>query len=57
MVKTILNNKNIEYRYNLINDYNEEDRNDFMNMAKKAGQMSFPIIIKNKKIITLQEID
>ncbi len=53
--KNILDVKGIEYKYLLITDYPDENQNKFMEMAEKANQMSFPLIIKNDKIITLQE--
>jgi len=56
MVKNILNNKNIEYDYKLINSLSDEDKNKYINMAQCIGQMSFPLIIKDEKIITLQEV-
>jgi glutaredoxin len=56
MVQGVLNNKSIEYQYKKIEDINEEDKNVYLHMAKEAKQSSFPIIIKDNKVITLQEV-
>ena len=56
MVKQILDNKSIEYKYSLLEDFSEEEQNDLINKAKNTGNMQFPLIIKDNKIITLQEV-
>lgn len=55
-VKNILNNKNIEYEYRYISEYSEENKEKVLAMAKEAQQTSFPLIIKDERIITLQEV-
>ncbi|MDN5317855.1 MAG: Glutaredoxin [Thermoanaerobacterium sp.] len=55
-VKTILDNKNIKYEYKDISDFTKEEQDLFFDMANKEKQKSFPLIIKDNKIITLQEV-
>lgn len=56
MVKEILNNKNIDYNYKLISEFTEDEKSNLLNMAKEAKQNSFPLILRDEKIITLQEV-
>lgn len=56
MTKNILNNKGIEFDYKLISSFSTDDKDKYMNMAQQTGQMSFPLIIKDNKIITIQEV-
>jgi len=55
MTKGFLDNKNIEYEYKLLSSLNEEDQQKYINMAKQAQKMTMPLIIKNDRIISLQE--
>lgn len=56
MIKNILTEKGIEYEYKLINEMLTEERDEYMDMAKAKNQMSFPLIIRENKLITLQEV-
>lgn len=56
IVKDILNSKNIEYNYSLLEDFSQLEQDNFINMATNSGQTQMPLIIKNNKIITLQEV-
>lgn len=56
MVKTILNNKNIDYEYKLLSELSNEDQSRYLEMCKKANQKSFPLIIKENKLISIQEV-
>lgn len=56
MVKNILDNKNVEYTYKMINDFSEEDKTKYMTLARKEGQMAMPIIIKDETVIDFKEI-
>lgn len=56
MVKNILNNKNIEYRYTLIDDYSVLDQSKYLEMAQSKGLMSYPMIFKDEEMITLQQL-
>lgn len=56
MVKNILTNKNIKFRYTLISDYSVLDQSKYLEMAKSKGLMSFPMIFKDEELITLQQL-
>jgi glutaredoxin len=56
MTKGILDKKEIEYEYKIINDLNKEDQLIYMNMAKEKGIAFFPLVIKDNKIIDIQEV-
>jgi len=56
MVKTILDQKNIKYRYSLLDELSEEDITKYTDMARSMGYMSMPLIIRNEILITLQEV-
>ena len=56
IVKKILDEKHIVYYYLDINDISAEEKEWYMNLAKKANQKNFPLIIKEGKIITIEEI-
>lgn len=56
MVKSILNNKGIEYIYKLNNEIPEGKFNIYLEKAKVLGLMNFPLIIKDEEIITLEDI-
>ena len=56
MTTMILDKKGIQYEYRLYDSFNAEEQNRYMNMASHVGQMSFPLIIKEDKVITLQEV-
>lgn len=55
MVKNILNNKEISYTYKIFNELSQEDREKYMNMARQNNQLSFPIIIKDNKVVDIKE--
>jgi glutaredoxin len=56
MTKNILNNKQIDFEYVLMEDLSEEDKAKYRKMAITAKQLEMPLIIKDNKIITLQEV-
>lgn len=56
ITKTILNNKKIEYQYKLLEDLPEEKKKTYIQMARESNQLEYPLIIKDEKIITLQEV-
>lgn len=56
MTKQILENKNVEYEYILLEDLSKEKQDEYMNMAKEKRMMSMPLILKNEQLITLQEV-
>ena len=56
MVKSILNSKGIEYEYKLLGDLESETADKYINMAKEASKLMFPIIVKEDKIIAMEDI-
>lgn len=55
MVKNILNKKGIEYEYNLLDEC--ENKEEYIKMAIEEGKLSMPLIIKDGKLINLQEVN
>ena len=56
ITKQILDSKNIEYEYKLLNELSEEDRRKYAKIARDGGNDTMPLLIKNDKLITLEEI-
>ena len=56
MTKQLLDNKNTEYEYVLLEDLSKEEQGEYLSMARKKGMMSMPLIMKNEELITLQEV-
>ena len=56
MTKMVLDNKKAEYEYKLLSSFSQEEQDFYLDIAREARQMSFPLIIKDGKIITLQEV-
>ena len=56
MVKSILDNKAVEYQYKKIEDCSKEEQYKYLELARINKQMEFPLIIKDGKIITIQEV-
>lgn len=56
MTKSILNSKNIEYQYWLLNDLPQDLQDKYMGMAQEKGMMNMPLIIKDDELISLQEV-
>lgn len=56
MAKGLLDRKGIEYEYKLLSSLSIEEQNKYIQIAKQSNQMSMPLIIKDGKIIALQEV-
>jgi glutaredoxin len=56
MVKDILTNKGIEFNYILFSSLSEDDKQKYLLMAAENKYASFPIILKDDKILNLQEV-
>ncbi len=56
VTQDILSSKEIEFEYKLIDDMNPEDVAKYMTMARAAQQNTFPILIKDDLVVTLQEV-
>ena len=56
MTKNILNNKGVKFEYMLLSELPKEEQDKYVNMAQESGNIELPLIIKDEKMITLQEI-
>ena len=56
MVKNILNQHNVKYVYFLIEDLNEDEKIEYITMARETGNLQMPLIIKNEQLINLKEV-
>ena len=56
MTKNILTNKNVEFEYLLFEDLSSDEQNKYMKLVEEQTMIELPLIIKNDKLITLQEI-
>jgi glutaredoxin len=57
MVKGILKNKNIEFEYYYMEDLPQEEQDKYYALARENKVSSFPMIIKDEKIVELQEVN
>ena len=56
MAKNVLGAKGIEFEYTLLEEMAEEEQNNVIKMAEEQGRLSMPFIIKDGKLVTLQEV-
>lgn len=56
MVKKLLENNNIKYEYKLLDNMQENERKLIINIAKKQKIFEFPLVFKDDKLITLDEL-
>lgn len=56
MAKTILKNKSIEFEYKLLEEMEIDQKKKYIKLARESGIMSMPLIIKENKLIKLQEV-
>ena len=56
MAKNVLSAKGIEFEYTLLEEMTEEEQNNVIKMAEEQGRLSMPFIIKDGKLVTLQEV-
>ena len=56
MTKNVLGVKGIEFEYILLEEMAEEEQNNVIKMAEEQGKLSMPFIIKDGKLVTLQEV-
>ena len=49
-------NKGIDYDYFLIDELNDKDAEKYKNDALSKGLMSFPILVKDGKVVSKQDI-
>jgi glutaredoxin len=56
VTKQILDNKKIEYEYSILTELPEEERRHYAKLARDCDYNTMPLIIKDDKLITLQEV-
>lgn len=56
VTKQILDSKKIEYKYSILTELPEEERRRYAQMARDCNYNAMPLIIKDDKLITLQEV-
>jgi glutaredoxin len=56
VTQDILTSKGIPFKYQLISELDGNDAAVYLAMAKAAKQTSFPILIKDDLVVTLQEV-
>jgi glutaredoxin len=56
ITKNILEERNIEYEYDVLSNLNQEDQRKYAKMARESNYNSMPLIIRDDKLITLQEV-
>ena len=56
MTKNVLGAKDIEFEYSLLEEMTEEEQSNVIKMAEEQGRLSMPFIIKDGKLVTLQEV-
>lgn len=56
MAKKVLTKKGVEFEYVYLNDLSEEERDVVLKLADEQGMRSMPLIVKDGKLVTLQEV-
>lgn len=57
MVQGILKEKNVEFEYCYMENLSAQEQEEYYALAKANNVGSFPMIIKDNKIITLEEVN
>lgn len=52
----LLTKRNIEFEYILFDSLSSEEQQYYINLAEQHNQLSYPLIIKDNSLITLQEV-
>ena len=56
IVKGLFTSKGIDFTYENLTDLSEEDKNSLINKATEEGKMNLPLIVKEDKLYTLEEV-
>ena len=56
MAKKVLTRKGVDVEYVYLDELEEEERKEVLKMADEQGMRSMPLIVKDGKLITLQEV-
>jgi glutaredoxin len=55
--KLRLDSLGIEYEYKLMSELSQEDQDKYTKMAEDCKMKGFPLIVKDNKLWTLQEVE
>ena len=56
MAKKVLTRKGVDFEYVYLDELEEEERKEVLRMADEQGMRSMPLIVKDGKLVTLQEV-
>ena len=56
MAKKVLTRKGVAFEYVYLDELEEEEREEILRMSDEQGMRSMPLIIKDGKLVTLQEV-
>ena len=56
MAKKVLTRKGVDFEYVYLDELEEEERKEVLRMADEQGMRSMPLIVKDAKLVTLQEV-
>lgn len=56
ITKEKFNKRDIDYEYSIFENLPADERREYVNLARKDGKATFPIIIKDGKSCTVEEI-
>ena len=56
MAKKVLTRKGVDFEYVHLDELDAEEREVVLKMADKQGMRSMPLIVKDGKLVTLQEV-
>ena len=56
MAKKVLTRKGVDFEYVYLDELEEKEREEILRMSDEQGMRSMPLIIKDGKLVTLQEV-
>ena len=56
MAKKVLTRKGVDFEYVYLDELEEEERKEVLRMSDEQGVRSMPLIVKDGKLVTLQEV-
>ena len=56
MAKKVLTRKGVDFEYVYLDELEEEERKEVLRMSDEQGMKSMPLIVKDGKLVTLQEV-
>lgn len=56
IAQTVLKNKGFEFEYKYLSSLTYEEQSKYINMAQEQNKLNLPLIIKEEKLFTIQEV-